>query len=189
MILILITLISLCTQAGRALRVKQPYRVVASDGEVRLRCSYSGRTEEMRVALYKGMYGEQQCRGELGHRSVDIVVSGLRGEDSDLYRCRMEVIYPPPYLVKYGNGTIFYIPEQAQHRDCPSPAGQKQEDPGSKQDILPIAVLVFFLLLIIIIIISTYKFVNMSHRRKMYAQMAPVVSKRVDCRFGYENFL
>ncbi|KAJ8352752.1 hypothetical protein SKAU_G00242280 [Synaphobranchus kaupii] len=210
MILVLIPLLGLCTHVGRALRVLQPYRVVASDeGEVRMRCSYHvrGSPEEMRLALYRGKYGEEQvcaftlnltqahfqtdgpvrCRGELSPGGIDLTVSGLRGDDTDLYRCRMEVLYPPPYLIQFGNGTIFYIPEKT---DCPPPAAaQTQDETSSTSVILPIAVLASFVLIIIIVIISTYKFFVTSQRRRMYPLMAPVTSKRVDCRFGYENFL
>ncbi|KAJ8281775.1 hypothetical protein COCON_G00042940 [Conger conger] len=208
MILVLITLVSLSTQTGKALRVQQPYRVVAADGEARLRCSYrvGGSPEEMRLVLYRGKYGEDQvcfftfntsqphiqtdgpvqCRGEISPGGVDLTVSGLKGEDTDLYRCRVEVLYPPPYLRKFGNGTIIYIPERT---DCPNTEAQTQGEYDSTRFILPIAALASFFLIIIIIVISTYKFFIMSQRKRMYPHMVPVMPKRVDCRFGYENFL
>ncbi|XP_035266074.1 T-cell-specific surface glycoprotein CD28 [Anguilla anguilla] len=209
MIPALITLISLCTHAGRALRVQQPYRVEARDGEARLRCSYAvrGSPEEMRLTLYRGKFGDDlvcqrtfnttqshfqtdgpvvRCRGELTPGGVDLAVSGLRGEDTDIYRCQLEVLYPPPYLMKYGNGTIVYIPEKT---DCPTPASQAQDEPQSTQVVLPIAVMAIFIIIFIIAIISIYMFFNTSQRKRMYPHMTPVTSNRVDCRFGYENFL
>ncbi|KAG9349019.1 hypothetical protein JZ751_029337 [Albula glossodonta] len=170
--------LSLSLSSRPALRVQQPYRVVASDGEVRLRCSYNVRSapEEMRLALYQGKYGEQQicastfnvsqshfqtngpiqCRGELSPGAVDLIISGLTGNDTDLYRCRIEVLYPPPYLMKIGNGTIVYIPEKT---DCPAPAAQSatREDSPSSFVILPVTVLSFFIIIIIILVITTYK--------------------------------
>uniref|UniRef100_A0A671K777 Immunoglobulin V-set domain-containing protein n=1 Tax=Sinocyclocheilus anshuiensis TaxID=1608454 RepID=A0A671K777_9TELE len=29
--------------------------------------------------------------------------------DTDLYRCEIEILFPPPYLRTVGNGTIVYI--------------------------------------------------------------------------------
>ncbi|XP_036400666.1 cytotoxic T-lymphocyte protein 4 [Megalops cyprinoides] len=212
MIVELIAFISLCAHAGRALRVTQPYRAVAVDGEVRLRCSFRVRhtAEEMRVALIRGLHGEQQvcassfnltqsyhqtegavqCRGELSPGGVDLVVWGLTLEDTDLYRCRVELLYPPPYMANFGNGTLLFIPGPTAKEDCPSPAAQTDTvvDSDSATVILPVAALVFFILILIIIIL-TYKMITMDYRKRMYASMAPVISKRVDCRFGYENFL
>ncbi|KAJ8255186.1 hypothetical protein GJAV_G00202000 [Gymnothorax javanicus] len=208
MILALITLISLSSQVGRALRVLQPYKVVAVDGEVQLRCSYHarGRPEEMRVSLYRGEHRKERvcthsfnttlsdlrndgpilCRGELSPGGVDLIISGLKGEDTDIYHCQIEILYPPPYLIKFGNGTLIYIPEKM---DCPAPLAQMQEEPHSTKSILPILVLAFFILIIITVIIFSYKFFKRGQRRIMYPQMPPVMTKRVDCRFGYENFL
>ncbi|KAL6484564.1 hypothetical protein MHYP_G00066090 [Metynnis hypsauchen] len=136
MIAILVTVI-LGIPLGNAFSVSQPYYVVGSQGEASLHCTFNIKPKEMKVSLYKGMYGEERicsanvnmsephivtdgkvhCRGNVSKGRVDLTVFGLKGEDTDLYRCQVEIIFPPPYLSKFGNGTLVYIPETP---DCPT---------------------------------------------------------------------
>uniref|UniRef100_A0A673NKD7 Immunoglobulin V-set domain-containing protein n=1 Tax=Sinocyclocheilus rhinocerous TaxID=307959 RepID=A0A673NKD7_9TELE len=37
------------------------------------------------------------------------LITHIVGNDTDLYRCKIEILFPPPYLRTVGNGTIFYI--------------------------------------------------------------------------------
>lgn len=113
-----------------ALHVSQPYRVVGKEGEVPLHCSFSPkRLEEMQVSVYKGLHSHERicsvfvnlsephfttdgavnCRGNISSGRVDMIISGLRGEDTDFYRCEIEILFPPPYLKGVGNGTVVYI--------------------------------------------------------------------------------
>lgn len=84
----------------------------------------------MQVSVYKGLYGEERicsayvnisnpyikttgrvyCRGNVSTGKVDLDIFGLKGEDTDLYRCQVNFIFPPPYISKFGNGTLVYIP-------------------------------------------------------------------------------
>ena len=41
--------------------------------------------------------------------AVEVTVSGLRATDTDMYRCVIEVFYPPPYLRLTGNGTLIHV--------------------------------------------------------------------------------
>lgn len=36
-------------------------------------------------------------------------MSGLKATDTDMYRCEIEVFYPPPYLELIGNGTLIHV--------------------------------------------------------------------------------
>ncbi|XP_050976100.1 T-cell-specific surface glycoprotein CD28-like [Labeo rohita] len=118
---------------GLALHVSQPYRAVGKEGEVPLRCSFTStlKPEEMQVSLYKGLHGPERicsayvnlsepsfttngtinCRGNISSGRVDMIVAGLRGNDTDFYRCEIEILFPPPYLRRVGNGTVVYIQE------------------------------------------------------------------------------
>ncbi|KAI4874066.1 hypothetical protein NFI96_018469 [Prochilodus magdalenae] len=138
MIAILVTVI-LGIPLGNALIVSQPYYVVGSQGQASLHCTFDIKRhpEEMKVSLYKGMYGENRictasvntsephimtdggvhCKGNVSKGRVDLTIFGLKGEDTDLYRCQVEIIFPPPYLSRIGNGTLVYIPETP---DCPT---------------------------------------------------------------------
>ncbi|XP_030642532.1 cytotoxic T-lymphocyte protein 4 [Chanos chanos] len=128
-----LVMLILCIPVGTGLRVTQLYRAVGSEGQAGVHCSFQSKVgpEELYVSLYKGMYGHQKicgglinttvpyietqgevrCRGELGQGWVNLTVYGLKGSDTDLYRCRVAVLYPPPYVRRFGNGTLVYIPD------------------------------------------------------------------------------
>lgn len=40
---------------------------------------------------------------------MEVTVSGLKATDTDMYRCEIEVFYPPPYLRLTGNGTLIHV--------------------------------------------------------------------------------
>ncbi|XP_007234205.2 T-cell-specific surface glycoprotein CD28 [Astyanax mexicanus] len=124
---------------GIALSVSQPYYVVGSNGQVSMHCIFKTKIQpqEMQVSLYKGLYGKERicstsvnisssqletnervhCRANVSNGRVDLTIFGLKGEDTDIYRCRVDIIFPPPYLRQFGNGTLVYIPESP---DCPT---------------------------------------------------------------------
>uniref|UniRef100_W5MWG9 Cytotoxic T-lymphocyte associated protein 4 n=1 Tax=Lepisosteus oculatus TaxID=7918 RepID=W5MWG9_LEPOC len=195
-----------CLCVSTAFKVLQPYRVVASDGVVRLRCAFhfNGKGEELRVTLYRGMgsdslvcassfylpnstfetEGPVVCRGDASKDGVDLTVSGLQGADTDLYRCSLEIMYPPPYRQRYGNGTIIYIPEETK---CADPVVAAETDKENILFFLPVSVLAFIIIMTILIL--TYRILSLKYRKSEYVDMAPVISRKVDCQYGYENFL
>ncbi|XP_035531822.1 cytotoxic T-lymphocyte protein 4 [Morone saxatilis] len=88
--------------------------------------------EELRVTLLKGLHGTQkvcssvlilkeqreikeeiegefQCSAQESEDAVEVTVSGLKATDTDMYRCEIEVFYPPPYLRLTGNGTLIHV--------------------------------------------------------------------------------
>uniref|UniRef100_A0A3P8V365 Immunoglobulin V-set domain-containing protein n=1 Tax=Cynoglossus semilaevis TaxID=244447 RepID=A0A3P8V365_CYNSE len=79
--------------------------------------------QEIRVTLIKGLHSSHRfCSNTLNftdHRWVDmakhgqdgleLTVSGLQAIHTDLYRCKIEVMYPPPYLRLTGNATLIHI--------------------------------------------------------------------------------
>uniref|UniRef100_A0A4W5KZK3 Immunoglobulin V-set domain-containing protein n=1 Tax=Hucho hucho TaxID=62062 RepID=A0A4W5KZK3_9TELE len=194
-----------------ALRVTQPYRVVGFRGEVELFCFYhhTGRhePEELRVTLYRGMYGEGKqevctssfthnqtffqvegvrevrCRGQLGPGRVNLTVSGLRGNDTDLYRCGIEVMYPPPYLRTFGNGTLLYIPEEP---GCSLPEALRRSDMGETSVRLALAGLVAANILTVISVIA-FLLYKVLQRKRRFGGITPMISQN-DGRFGYGNF-
>ncbi|XP_018585039.2 cytotoxic T-lymphocyte protein 4 [Scleropages formosus] len=207
----LISLISLWLHAGWALHVYQPYRVVGKGKEATLRCFYQTKDqpEEVQFTLYRGMdrkqevcyssfntsqslfetHGQVRCRGHIQPGSVDITISGLVGHDTDLYQCVIEVLYPPPYLLGLGNGTLLYIPEEL---DCPEPAEKflaDRQETSEAACILPWAIFAFIIIIIIIITAVGYKVLTMKYRRREFIGIPPVPPKKLDCKNGYENFL
>ncbi|KAG9271562.1 T-cell-specific surface glycoprotein CD28-like [Astyanax mexicanus] len=113
-----------------ALSVSQPYYVVGSNGQVSMHCIFKTKIQpqEMQVSLYKGLYGKERicstsvnisysqletnervhCRANVSNGRVDLTIFGLKGEDTDIYRCRVDIIFPPPYLRQFGNGTLVF---------------------------------------------------------------------------------
>ncbi|XP_055720507.1 cytotoxic T-lymphocyte protein 4-like [Salvelinus fontinalis] len=194
-----------------ALKITQPYRVVGFRGEVELFCSYHhpGRhePEELRVTLYQGTYreakqevcassfthnqtsfqveGEREarCRGQLAPGRVNLTISGLRGNDTDLYYCGIEVMYPPPYLRTFGNGTLLYIPEEP---GCSLPEAQRRSDMGETSVRLALAGLVAASTLMVIPVIA-FLLYQVLQRKRRFGGITPMISQN-DGRFGYGNF-
>lgn len=50
-----------------------------------------------------------QCSAQVTGGAVELTVSGLKAEHTDMYRCKIEVFYPPPYLSLTGNGTLIHV--------------------------------------------------------------------------------
>ncbi|XP_055727885.1 cytotoxic T-lymphocyte protein 4 [Salvelinus fontinalis] len=208
--------LGLCLPVWNALKVSQPYRVVSHRGEVELFCSYhhTGRhePEELRIALYRGMYGEQEeqkvcassftntntdfqtegeaertvrCRGQLEPGKVNLTISGLRGNDTDLYRCAIEVLYPPPYLRTFGNGTLLYITEEP---ECFTPEAQRRDDVTGETSVrLPLAGLAAATILIVISAIVILFVHQVLQRKRRFETIIPMASQN-DGRFDYGNF-
>ncbi|KAK3568684.1 hypothetical protein QTP86_013442 [Hemibagrus guttatus] len=173
---------------GHAFSVSQPYYAVGVHGQVSLHCTINTKTqpEEMRVSVYKGKYGEERicsayfntsyphietngriyCRGNFSRDKVDLTIIGLRGEDTDLYRCRIDFIFPPPYISKIGNGTLVYVQESP---NCPPQQMQAriQEIPENKYDqTLSFPNIVLYAVLIITtitLILQVDKYVSLLH--------------------------
>lgn len=50
-----------------------------------------------------------QCTAQVTEGAVEVTVSGLKATDTDIYRCDIEIFYPPPYLRLTGNGTLIHV--------------------------------------------------------------------------------
>ncbi|CAJ0940390.1 unnamed protein product [Ranitomeya imitator] len=114
-------------------QVTQPAVIVANrHGEATLICDYSvyGMVEEIRFSLLKktkkhiseicvfsfntkyehASIGDTiRCLGIPSPHNVTFNISGLTAEDTGLYTCKMEVMYPPPYRSSEGNATLVYV--------------------------------------------------------------------------------
>uniref|UniRef100_A0AAY4B1X5 Immunoglobulin V-set domain-containing protein n=1 Tax=Denticeps clupeoides TaxID=299321 RepID=A0AAY4B1X5_9TELE len=167
-----ILLVALALGLVQALSVSQPYRVVGLNGTARLRCLFtsSPEPEEMRVSLLKGLHGQEEvcgsyvsaaqaafqargtlgCSGELSAGRVDLRVEGLRGDDTELYRCVVEVLYPPPYLRRSGNGTLVYVPGEMSAVWEYLAQKEDQETPGSSSLQVPFPLVAAIALLMVI---------------------------------------
>ncbi|XP_019378551.1 PREDICTED: cytotoxic T-lymphocyte protein 4-like [Gavialis gangeticus] len=135
MIALLITIGFLCTATGiaKVMEVTQPAMVLANrKGTASLVCEYKhiGNAKEIRVTLLK-QTGNQfteicastytteyemfsvekiiQCHVSPSRNNVTLTLTGLQPNDTGLYICKMERMYPPPYFMNTGNGTQLYV--------------------------------------------------------------------------------
>nr|XP_020031232.1 T-cell-specific surface glycoprotein CD28 [Castor canadensis] len=120
--------------------VKQSPLLVVYDNEVNLSCKYTYNlfSKEFRASLYKGLdnavevcvvngnFSHQlqfhsntgfNCDGNLGNDTVTFYLRNLYVNQTDIYFCKIEVMYPPPYLDnEKSNGTIIHVKEK---HHCP----------------------------------------------------------------------
>ncbi|KAM9710623.1 cytotoxic T-lymphocyte protein 4 [Menidia menidia] len=142
--------------------------------------------EDLRVTLLRGLHGHQElCSTLLNHSqsptseevvcwakiragAVEVSVSGLRPSDTDMYRCDIQMFYPPPYLRLRGNGTLIHVVESS----CPSGRaaarlGPQEEEEDDEEDdeeededqtngLVSVPVVVLIILIICVLIIVIY---------------------------------
>ncbi|XP_058508561.1 cytotoxic T-lymphocyte protein 4 [Solea solea] len=141
--------------------------------------------EEVRVALLVGLHGnrelcssvvnltkhggtgekkdrEVQCSVQVIEGAMEVTVSGLKATDTELYRCQIEVLYPPPYLRLTGNGTLVHVlgdsdcPMQELQRALAHRRDEGEEGEGGEMNAslsAPVVVLVTLVMFVLIIII------------------------------------
>ncbi|XP_024919877.1 cytotoxic T-lymphocyte protein 4 [Cynoglossus semilaevis] len=139
--------------------------------------------QEIRVTLIKGLHSSHrfcsntlnftdhrwvdmakhgQCSAVVTEDGLELTVSGLQAIHTDLYRCKIEVMYPPPYLRLTGNATLIHVLESP---ECPAQEQQghmlhlrDKEDGDIDQEfqvgppVVVLATLVMFVLIVIIFI-------------------------------------
>lgn len=59
-----------------------------------------------------------ECTAETTHDTVEVTLSGLNVTDTDMYRCEIQIFYPPPYLRLIGNGTLIHVLGEATAQPC-----------------------------------------------------------------------
>ncbi|TDH06537.1 hypothetical protein EPR50_G00114470 [Perca flavescens] len=167
--------------------------------------------EELRVTLLKGLHGTQelcssslsfteqtepgvekektvQCSARLREGFVEVTVSGLKATDTDMYRCGIEIFYPPPYLRLTGNGTLIHVLGSS---DCPVPEAHRQaaqqgdegeddEERITTETSVCVVVLVILVICVLIIIIYFQAKQCERGRREIGDQPVPDVFHKVD---------
>ncbi|XP_038575758.1 cytotoxic T-lymphocyte protein 4 [Micropterus salmoides] len=165
--------------------------------------------EELRVILLKGLHGTQQfcssilsfkeqketgvekegevqCSAQMREGAVEVTVSGLKPTHTDIYRCEIEVFYPPPYLRIPGNGTLLHVLESS---DCPVQGTQRQiADQGEKESeermapwniSVPVFILALLVIFVVLIIIYLQALQCIRGRREI-VRPVPGVHHKVD---------
>lgn len=121
--------------------VKQSPMLVVYNNAVNLTCTYTYNilSKEFRAFLYKGVdsslevcvvsgnYSNQphsqsnggfNCSATVGNETVTFNLWNLYANQTDIYFCKIELMYPPPYIDNQkSNGTIIHVKEK--HKKCP----------------------------------------------------------------------
>ncbi|XP_076602360.1 cytotoxic T-lymphocyte protein 4 [Chaetodon auriga] len=175
--------------------------------------------EELRVILLKGLYGTQalcssilnltgaretgvekegpvQCSAEMRGGAVELTVSGLKATDTDMYRCEIEIFYPPPFLRLTGNGTLIHVLDSS---DCPVQEGYRQtghrgdeeEDDEVEEKLGPVSVpvgVLAILVMFVLVIIITFQILQCERGRREIVRAVPGVLHKVDAAgFSCQN--
>ncbi|KAK5860719.1 hypothetical protein PBY51_022180 [Eleginops maclovinus] len=165
--------------------------------------------EDLRVTLLKGLHGstklcssmvnltesrgtgeegEVQCSAQKREGTLEVTLSGLRATDTDLYRCEIDIFYPPPYLRFTGNGTLIHVLGSA---DCPALAAQRQhsnqEDEGEERedeemaDPVSVSVVVLVILVLFVLFLIMYFQASQCERgRREIIRPVPAVHHKMD---------
>lgn len=179
--------------AENKILVKQSPMLVVNDNEVNLSCKYTYNlfSKEFRASLYKGADSavevcavngnhshplqstnkEFNCTVKVGNETVTFYLQDLYVNQTDIYFCKLEVLYPPPYIDnEKSNGTIIHVKEK---HLCPSPQSPESSKPFWALVVVN-GVLVFYSLLVTVALCNCWM---KSKRNRMhqsdYMNMTP----------------
>ncbi|XP_069580958.1 uncharacterized protein cd28 isoform X2 [Brachyistius frenatus] len=103
--------------------------------------------------------GRSECSAQARGGTVEVTMSGLRATDTDVYRCEIQVLYPPPYLLLTGSSTLVHVldtdsscrPEQeAQRQDEEE---DDEGDEGTEPVSVPVVILLIMIVSVLVVII------------------------------------
>ncbi|KAK2840247.1 hypothetical protein Q5P01_013987 [Channa striata] len=173
--------------------------------------------EEFRVTLLKGLRGTEelcssilnfteqrdtgakkegrvQCFTRVREGALEVTVSGLKAADTDIYRCEIEIFYPPPYLRLIGNGTLLHVlesldkcPEQEPERHTAHDSDEDEASEGMAPVGTPVVVLVVMIMVVLIVIIY-FQVVQCERGNREFVRQVPGGAHKVDAvACCYEN--
>ncbi|XP_055494227.1 cytotoxic T-lymphocyte protein 4-like isoform X2 [Leucoraja erinacea] len=58
--------------------------------------------------LYITSYGQLNCQFQRIPNKISVIISGLHSSMIDIYFCKIELLYPPPFESSEGSGTFIY---------------------------------------------------------------------------------
>uniref|UniRef100_A0A3B3UEH1 Uncharacterized protein n=1 Tax=Poecilia latipinna TaxID=48699 RepID=A0A3B3UEH1_9TELE len=72
-------------------------------------CSSTLSASEHQKEMQQEKDGEGRCAVQMKDGAVVVTLSGLKATHTDIYRCAIQVFYPPPYQQLTGNGTLLHV--------------------------------------------------------------------------------
>ncbi|XP_043986969.1 cytotoxic T-lymphocyte protein 4 [Gambusia affinis] len=167
--------------------------------------------EDLQVALLRGLHGNQkicsstlnisknmqmqqekdgdgQCAVQMKDGALVVTLSGLKATHTDIYRCAIQVFYPPPYQQLTGNGTLLHVLEDS---PCPVRGPQRQQSEEEERDeeesnetkpavSVTVVVLVIAIICVLIIIITLQTLQCERGRREPIRMPPNVLLHKVD---------
>ncbi|XP_006889215.1 PREDICTED: T-cell-specific surface glycoprotein CD28 [Elephantulus edwardii] len=131
--------------------VKQEPKLIVENRVVNLSCNYTNNlfSKEFQATLYKGVNSNEEvctvngnfsheyqflsklkglnCDGTMDNETVTFRLWNLSANHTDIYFCKIEVMYPPPYIRnENNNGTIIHVKEK---HFCPQPPIPESSQP------------------------------------------------------------
>ncbi|XP_028992665.1 T-cell-specific surface glycoprotein CD28 homolog [Betta splendens] len=102
--------------------------------------------------------GEVQCTARVQAGAVEVTVSGLKPSHTDIYRCNIEIFYPPPFLRLTGNGTLIHVPDSCPQRGAEAQVAQHSDgaEEAERDGTLSLPVVVLVMLIIFVLIAIVY---------------------------------
>nr|XP_046261038.1 cytotoxic T-lymphocyte protein 4 [Scatophagus argus] len=196
-----------------------PYNQMQPLNDQRLSYANHG-LEELRVTLLKGLHGTQevcssilnlreqrdaavekegevQCSAQVRGGAVEVTVSGLKATDTDMYRCDIEVFYPPPYLRLTGNGSLILVLDSSDcavkgaHKHSVDLSDEEEDDVGNEKIAsvnVPVVVLVILVLFALLIIFSFQTLQYKQGKREIIRTVSGALHKVDAAAFPCENF-
>ncbi|MEQ2277508.1 hypothetical protein XENORESO_003724, partial [Xenotaenia resolanae] len=127
--------------------------------------------EDLQVTLLRGLHGSQKicssilnisehqetqqekdgdvkCAVQIKDGTVAVALSRLKATDTDIYRCQIQIFYPPPYLQLTGNGTLLHVleslhfPDQGPQRQRGEEEEEEEEEKDNDEIKTPVSVTV-----------------------------------------------
>ncbi|XP_008436459.1 cytotoxic T-lymphocyte protein 4 [Poecilia reticulata] len=151
-------------------------------------CSSTLNTSEHQKEMQQEKDGDGRCAVQMKDGAVVVTLSGLKATHTDIYRCTIQVFYPPPYQQLTGNGTLLHVLEDS---PCPVRGPQRQqseEDEGEEEESnekkpavsVVVVVLVIAIICVLIIIITLQTLQCERGRREPIRMPSNVLLHKVD---------
>ncbi|XP_060113409.1 T-cell-specific surface glycoprotein CD28 [Heteronotia binoei] len=134
--LTVLSAVRLTSQTEKVISVVQPPRLIVENKNATIFCNFtcnSPQTKAFKVSMFKGTASDVEvcsanwntssridvvkrseisCHMELNATVVMFSLYNLSVTHTDIYICKIEAVYPPPYHHGKGNGTVIHVKEE-----------------------------------------------------------------------------
>ncbi|XP_038157301.1 T-cell-specific surface glycoprotein CD28 [Cyprinodon tularosa] len=137
-------------------------------------CSSVLNISKQQIKTQQEKDGDVECAIQIKDGALEVALSGLKATHTDIYRCEIQIFYPPPFLQLTGNGTLLHVLESA---NCPLRGPQRQqgqEDEEVRKEPLSVPVVLLVIVIIcVLVIITTLQALQWKQGRREPIRMPP----------------